>query len=209
MCKLLHSFISYITMLFKIDILKQIGEGTVTTAYRRWAKPAVKAGNTLMTSVGVLKITSVEEIDYTTITDKDIQKAGLKNRAQLDKELSFKKDGTLYKILFRLQGEDPRLALREETDITVEEFEQLKTKLEKMDKTSKYGPWTETILKLIAKHPGKHAIFFAEKLGMEKDWLKLHIRKLKNLGLTISLSVGYEIAPRGEKFMQMLAKETR
>lgn len=195
-------------MLFKKDILEQIGKGTVTMAYRRWAKPAVKPGSTLLTAVGVLQVISVKEITYDSITDKNIQQAGLSSRAQLDKELSFKKEGILYKIVFRLQGEDPRLALREETNITVEEFEQLKTKLEKMDKTSRYGPWTETILKLITKHPGKHAIFFAEKLGMEKDWLKLHIRKLKNLGLTISLSVGYEIAPRGEKFMQMLTKKT-
>lgn len=191
-------------MLFKNDILKQIGNGTVNTAYRRWAKPSVKAGNTLMTAVGVLMITSVKEIDYKSITDKDIQKAGLKSRAQLDKELSFKKERTLYKISFKLLGDDPRVALREETDISKEEFEQLKAKLEKMDKTSKHGAWTMPVLKLIAKHPGKHAIYFSERLGIEKDWLKLHIRKLKNLGLTISLPVGYEIAPRGEQFMKMI-----
>lgn len=194
-------------MLFKNDILQQIGNGTVTTAYRRWAKPSVKAGNTLMTAVGVLKITSVKEIAYESITDKDIQKTGLKSRAQLDKELAFNKDGTLYKISFKLHSEDPRLALREETGISNEEFEQLKAKLEKMDKTSKHGPWTLQVLKLIDKHPGKHAIYFSEKLGMEKDWLKLHIRKLKNLGLTISLPVGYEIAPRGAQFMKMMGRK--
>lgn len=194
-------------MLFKNDILRQIGEGVVTTAYRRWAKPGVKPGSTLLTAVGVLQVISVKEIAYDSITDNDIQKAGLKSRAQLDKELTFKNEGTLYKITFCLQGEDPRLALRMDTNITAGDFEQLKTRLEKMDKTSKYGPWTKIILKLIAEHPGKHAIFFADKLDMEKDWLKLHIRKLKNLGLTISLPVGYEIAPRGRTFMEMLANK--
>ncbi|GAA4173979.1 hypothetical protein GCM10022218_17670 [Sphingobacterium ginsenosidimutans] len=41
----------------------------------------------------------------------------------------------------------------------------------------------------------------------EKEWLKLNIRKLKNLGLTISHTVGYEISPLGERFIQLLEAE--
>lgn len=80
-------------MLFKLAILQQIKEGKVTTAYRRWLKPATKAGATLMTSVGVLYIKSVQEIEYSSISDKDITQAGLAHRRQLDKELSFTEEG--------------------------------------------------------------------------------------------------------------------
>jgi hypothetical protein len=38
----------------------------------------------------------------------------------------------------------------------------------------------------------------ARMLGREKDWLKINIRKLKNLGLTISHETGDEISPLGK-----------
>jgi hypothetical protein len=34
---------------------------------------------------------------------------------------------------------------------------------------------------------------------------KLHVRKLKELGLTISLPVGYELSPRGAAYVQSLS----
>ena len=37
----------------------------------------------------------------------------------------------------------------------------------------------------------------AERLGCERDWLKPNVRKLKNLGLTISHDPGYALSPRG------------
>jgi hypothetical protein len=30
---------------------------------------------------------------------------------------------------------------------------------------------------------------------------KVHVRKLKNLGLTLSLPVGYRLSPRGEEYL--------
>ena len=43
--------------------------------------------------------------------------------------------------------------------------------------------------------------------GFEKEWLKLNIRKLKNLGLTISHNVGYRLSPLGEHFIEELKGE--
>ena len=62
---------------------------------------------------------------------------------------------------------------------------------------SRVGPWTLRVLKAIERHPNLAAIRLAEMLGYEKAWLKLNIRKLKNLGLTISHQPGYELSPRG------------
>ena len=41
----------------------------------------------------------------------------------------------------------------------------------------------------------------ADVLGRERFALKTDIRKLKGLGLTLSLEVGYEISPRGQAFL--------
>ena len=37
--------------------------------------------------------------------------------------------------------------------------------------------------------------------GRETQPFKLDVRKLKNLGLTISLEVGYRLSPRGEAYL--------
>ncbi len=45
----------------------------------------------------------------------------------------------------------------------------------------------------------------AEALGWERADFKLHVRRLKELGLTISLDVGYRLSPRGAAYLAMSA----
>lgn len=45
----------------------------------------------------------------------------------------------------------------------------------------------------------------AESLGRERAPFKLDVRKLKNLGLTISLTVGDRISPRGRAYLDTTA----
>ena len=42
----------------------------------------------------------------------------------------------------------------------------------------------------------------ADELGRERLPFKTDVRKLKNLGLTISLDVGYRLSPRGEAYLR-------
>jgi hypothetical protein len=46
-------------MLFKQAFLDGIRAGTVTVAFRRWQRPTVKAGGTLLTAIGQLSIVDV------------------------------------------------------------------------------------------------------------------------------------------------------
>jgi Mn-dependent DtxR family transcriptional regulator len=48
--------------------------------------------------------------------------------------------------------------------------------------------------------------YLAAKAGVEKEWLKINVRKLKNLGLTISHQSGYELSPRGQEFLRRTTK---
>ena len=41
----------------------------------------------------------------------------------------------------------------------------------------------------------------ADEVGRERLPFKADVRKLKNLGLTISLGVGYRLSPRGEAYL--------
>jgi hypothetical protein len=71
-------------------------------------------------------------------------------------------------------------------------------KLTKLDEKSADGPWTAETLRLIAEHPGLVARELAKIAGRERDPFKEDVRKLKALGLTISLEIGYRLSPRGE-----------
>ena len=52
------------------------------------------------------------------------------------------------------------------------------------------------VLDVIRRRPATRAAdLAAEEFGRERDPFKIDVRKLKNLGLTHSLEVGYELSP--------------
>ena len=187
-------------MLFQQRFLQGIAEGRIRSAYRRWKRPTVRAGGTLRTAVGVLAIESVEPCEESGVSEADARQAGYVSREELLASLS--PDGTLYRIAFRLDGPDPRVALREHDSLTPAEIEELRRRLAKLDAASRQGPWTSSVLQLIDGLPGRPAGELAAQLGFERAWLKLQIRKLKELGLTESLSPGYRLSPRGRSLLR-------
>ncbi|MCY1303087.1 hypothetical protein D9M70_527790 [compost metagenome] len=58
------------------------------------------------------------------------------------------------------------------------------------------------MLTLIAACDGTTATELSAAIGMEKLKLKTRIRKLKELGLTESLAVGYRLSERGRAFLK-------
>lgn len=195
-------------MLFKEKHLNGIKSGEITLAFRRWQKPVVKSGTLLHTPIGLVEILGIEPVEEDEITYLDAVNAGFSDKSELLKSfLPFRK-GFIFKISVRYHSEDPRIKLREQTEVSSQEFSGLKKKLERMDHSSKNGPWTEIVLLTIRNHPNLHAVGIAKLTGFEKEWLKLHIRKLKNLGLTISHTVGYELSPLGAYFLTMLEAKT-
>jgi hypothetical protein len=185
-------------VLFRQDVLRRIGEGSVTLAFRRWRRPTVKAGGTLRTRVGVLAIESVEVVGENEVTDADARRAGAEDREALLAALPG--EGPLHRIEFRLAGPDPRVALRERSDISAAERAELDARLGRLDAASRHGPWTAAVLRLIADRPATRAPDLAASLGRETAPFKADVRKLKELGLTESLPVGYRLSPRGRAY---------
>ena len=62
-------------------------------------------------------------------------------------------------------------------------------------------PWTRQALALIAANPARRAGDLAPQLRMELLDFKTRIRRLKALGLTESLEVGYRLSPRGRALL--------
>ncbi len=82
-----------------------------------------------------------------------------------------------------------------------DEVADLGRRLARLDRASSHGSWTAAVLRTIAARPGVRAADLAAGFGRETQPFKLDVRKLKNLGLTISLEVGYRLSPRGEAYL--------
>ncbi|MFN4316173.1 MAG: ASCH domain-containing protein [Chitinophagaceae bacterium] len=191
-------------MLFKDAHLKQIKSGTINLAFRKWHKPSVKAGTLIHTSVGLIEVKRITVILETEITETNAIKAGFASRDQLLQTFKRNSNGAIYRIEIGYYSEDPRIELREQTILSEQEYDTIFQKLKKLDRLSKKGDWTKKVLMAIMEHPNLHAIGISQLTGFDKEWLKLNIRKLKNLGLTISHTVGYELSPKGKVIVTKL-----
>ncbi len=211
-------------MLLRMDVLARIVAGEIDVVYRLWRKPTVKAGGRLRTAMGELAIDAVEEIDPASITDAEAARAGFSSadeaRASLEarpvrtgtgkaagkpvagRGRTAKPDETSrpYRVVVHFAGADTRSALRD--DASAEAVAIVIAKLDAMDARSARGPWTRRTLALIAQWPGRRAPELAELEGMDTAVFKTDVRKLKELGLTISLAVGYTLSPRGEAVLR-------
>jgi hypothetical protein len=142
------------------------------------------------------------------ITKQDSIDAGFNSLEDLQNTLNAINEGRIYKIKLRFYSNDPRIALREQSTIPEKDFQMLKSKLERLDNYSKDGHWTIEVLKAIRDNSELRAADLAIKLKKEKDPLKINIRKLKNLGLTVSHEVGYSLSPLGEFVLERLLPNT-
>lgn len=184
-------------MLFKKDTLERIAAKEVTLAFRRWKKPTVKPGGALMTAVGVLGFEAVEKTALSKITEDDAKAAGFASRSLLLKEIAKHPGGDLYRVKFRLGGADPRIALRQDGHLSKSEMKNVLLALSRLDQTSQHGAWTMTTLRLIDKYPARRAPDLAASQRRDPMEFKRDVRKLKDLGLTEALEIGYRLSPRG------------
>lgn len=177
-----------------------IADGSVTLAFRRWDRPRVRPGSTQRTSAGVVRIGSVDEIDPAALTEDDARRAGVATLAQLVRLLDRRPGVHVYRMEVSLAGADPRVALREQAELSDDDRRALDERLDRWD-AARGEPWTREVLRLIAARPGVRAPDLAASLGRETLPFKRDVRKLKELGLTGSLPVGYEISQRGRSYL--------
>jgi len=101
-------------------------------------------------------------------------------------------------------GADDRIARRNDATLDHEKLAKLQARLQRMDQAAGSRPWTHKTLQLIASHPGIVSTVLARRMNMERAAFKINVRKLKELGLTESLEVGYRLSPLGEAFVGAL-----
>src|SRR6185503_12631334 len=147
------------------------------------------------------QIGAVDVVSADAITDADAKRAGYDSRDELLAELNRRSEGDIYRIELLGLGPDPRIALRESAALDEKQIAELRRRLDRLDAASPDGPWTLKTLRVIRDHPALRAGDLCRLVGQERDRFKPNVRKLKALGLTISLEVGYRLSPRGEAFL--------
>jgi hypothetical protein len=182
-------------VLFKERFWPGLRQGSLKVAYRRWKRPSVKAGGTLVSPGGLLAIDSVEAIDDPEVDDEAARDAGYESREELFGNI--RADGQLYRIRFHRTGDDPRVALRQRVERTAPESSAINKVLQRND-------WAVAYLRLIDDFPGIVSTELAAGTGIERQVFKQRVRRLKALGLTESLDVGYRLSPRGRAVLRDL-----
>ena len=194
-------------MLFAGPDRDGVAEGRITTAYRRWAQARVVEGRIYRTNAGRIEIDTVREVNPDLIADNDadVIAADRQNAKDVRRRLRGNEDWPTFLIKFHLvEGPDPREELAASTDLSAEDLEDLRDRLAKLDELSRHGAWTAQTLRLIESKPATRAGDLAAEIGRDTAGFKLDVRKLKNLGLTYSLEVGYELSPRGATYLKSL-----
>jgi hypothetical protein len=191
-------------VLFKRPVLDGLADGTITVVFRRWARPRVRAGSRLRTAVGVLAVDAIDEMSFADITEDDARRAGFSSRTALLDDLATQRDGRVYRIALHVAGPDPRVELRRRDALTGDELAEVERKLARLDAASHHGAWTLAVLRLIQDRPEVRAGDLAPTRGQEKLAFKRDVRKLKELGLTESLEVGYRLSARGRAVLDRL-----
>jgi len=189
-------------MLFEQRFWPLIADGTVTVTFRRWKRPQVVEGRRYRTPGGIVEVERVREIDPARITHADARRSGFPTREALIADLRGDPVLAVTRIQFRLVDEpDPRAVLAATDGLSPADVEAIDARLDRLDGASRHGAWTRDVLAVIAARPATRAPDLAASFGRETAEFKLDVRKLKNLGLTLSLPVGYRLSPRGEAYL--------
>jgi hypothetical protein len=179
-----------------------IADGSVTLTFRRWRRQQVLAGRRYRTPAGIVEVTSVTIASPDEIRDDEACRAGHRDAASLIAELPDRPDSDLFRIEFHAVTEpDPRAVLAVSADLDEGAIAEITRRLDRLDRASSHGPWTRETLALIRDQPAIRAADLAGLLGRERASFKIDVRKLKNLGLTESLDVGYRLSPRGRAYL--------
>lgn len=191
-------------MLFSTRFHEPIRRGEVTVTFRRWKRPQAKAGGRYRLHTGaVIEAVRVEVVEPAVVTDEDARRSGFASaEAVLDALAGF--EGDLYRVQFQYLGDlpDERAALAADDEISDEDYEEITQRLDRMDGGER-GAWTRDVLHLIEHNEGVRAPDLAERMGRETLRFKADVRRLKALGLTESLEVGYRLSPRGRALLAL------
>ena len=192
---------------FTEDAMDGIVAGRITLTFRNWTRPRAKTGSRHRVWGQLIEIDDVRTVRADEITDADARAAGASSRAAVLERLgveSSTEQGSIWRVAFHHVGPDDRIRRRNADVLTDERRAEIQQRLDRMDRAGTGGPWTAKALRLIANYPGVVSTALARRIDRDRMAFKTDVRKLKELGLTESLEVGYRLSPLGRAFVGMV-----
>lgn len=194
-------------MLFQKRFWDPIQRGEVTMTFRRWKRRQAIAGNRYRTTAGIIEVDSITLVAAESITDEEARRAGHETAEALVADLRGTPGEPVYRIVFHYVDEpDPRLLLAADDDLSEEDVAAIATRLARLDRASSHGAWTMAVLEVIEANPERRAGDLAPMFDRPLQPFKTDVRKLKNLGLTLSFNPGYRLSPRGEAYLRTVRR---
>jgi hypothetical protein len=140
----------------------------------------------------------MELVPFHAVTKADVMRAGAKDREALRARAAhagpIDDDTVVYRIEFHVVG--PR-GQRMPAPFDDGAVDAVVARLDAMDARAPAGAWTRPVLRLIGDREGVVSTVLATQVGRERMDFKADVRKLKALGLTESLEVGYRLTQLG------------
>jgi hypothetical protein len=191
-------------MLIEQRLHAGIRDGSITVMFRRWQRRQVTAGGTYRTAAGRVVVDEVTEVAPSRIRSADARAAGYPSVAAAVADLRGTSGDPVFLLRLHMAvDDDPRAALAAAAGLSAEDVAEITRRLDRLDRASNHGPWTGDTLAVIQRRPAVRAGDLAAELGREMLPFKVDVRKLKNLGLTLSLEVGYRLSPRGAAYLRL------
>lgn len=188
-------------MQFTKDAVPGIVDGTITVTFRGWTRAQAKVGGRYRTWGQLIEVDDVRFVDATDITDEEARLAGEASAAAVLARLGDGATRPIWRVQFRFIGQDDRIVRRNDAELDDGRRAAIQARLDRLDQAGKNGPWTTKTLRLIATYPGVVSTALARRLDYDRPAFKINVRKLKELGLTQSLEIGYRLSPLGEAFV--------
>ena len=187
-------------MQFTQDSHEAVATGQITVTIRLWRRLHAKVGGLYTVGRVVIEVDAIEMIPFHAVTKRDIKLAGVSSREALRARAAhagpIDDDTLVYRIEFHVVGAKPTEVAAPFDD---EHATLVNKKLDAMDGRSKTGAWTRATLSLIGENEGTVSTDLATQMHRPRIEFKADVRKLKALGLTESLEVGYRLTPLGRR----------
>jgi len=192
-------------VLFSASAWPGLADGSITVTFRTWTKPQAKVGGRYRVAGMLLEATAVGEVAVSKLTEDHAIAAGEADLTTLLKRLKQPApDSSVWRVDLSYIGIDDRIERRAIDELTDADIAALRSRLDRLDRVAS-TPWTRTTLRLIEKYPAVVSTELAALTGQERPDFKLNVRKLKEMGLTESLQVGYRLSPRGVALLRAIS----
>lgn len=185
-------------MLFKTRFHEGIRSGEIRCTVRIWQRPHVKVGGRYVLGAGAVVVDRIFETRLDEITPALARRCGFASLADLLKTAKHGAGERVFVIDFHYDGKAGARPKPATGVGSLQELAKVAQRLDTMDLRSRSGAWTQATLRAIEARPGVLAAKLARALGRPRDEFKRDVRKLKNLGLTFSLEIGYRLTPKGK-----------